>query len=476
MSCASNVVLVWLDVSIGQPNHYPTLKEAFSKTLHPEWVSSPYPNYTNLYNLIETNFNAKSYSYKSNAIEMYAFSNADDYFHYLQKKNDKRIFVIMSGPSCENFLLKSIENYADVFQNSLEDQRISLYALCGNIVKMKKQLKNNQHHVQILNTETALLARLTNAIGDYFVLLGRKQLHDKTYKSVSQAVKYFCWANTLFVRSNDYEKYTTSGDRISIVDEYITKAKRLLEQVRNDNDDIDQYIAYGDTYMLNDMEITEFDQEAEWKDALTFNESIMAETENNVCPSEYSNTTLSTFVEKKPFEKTISVGIAVFLLKPSFSKETFQNISTILIQLFNKNLMIIQEERDYEQLLKPSDLSFIILSLSTNDDKLLLKKLCSLNPSPSIYLLGSQPTTEKDKEIFFREYHSICDMSNNPNELAVRMAIDAAMKNRILADRYVGKQNNNNAVKNYDQCIEILNRLDDFADQASIMETDRSDV
>ncbi|CAF3980271.1 unnamed protein product [Adineta steineri] len=382
----------------------------------------------------------------------------------------------MSGPSCENFLLKSIENYADVFQNSLEDQRISLYALCGNIVKMKKQLKNNQHHVQIFNTETALLARLTNAIGDYFVLLGRKQLHDKTYKSVSQAVKYFCWANTLFVRSNDYEKYTTSGDRISIVDEYITKAKRLLEQVRNDNDDIDQYIAYGDTYMLNDMEITEFDQEAEWKDALTFNESIMAETENNVCPSEYSNTTLSTFVEKKPFEKTISVGIAVFLLKPSFSKETFQNISTILIQLFNKNLMIIQEERDYEQLLKPSDLSFIILSLSTNDDNPFLDKLCSLKPSPSIYLLGSQPTTEKEKKIFFRKYHSICDMSNNPNELAVRMAIDVAMKNRILGDRYVGKQNNNNALKNYDQCIEILNRLDDFAERTPTMETDRRAV
>ncbi|CAF1157922.1 unnamed protein product [Adineta steineri] len=138
--------------------------------------------------------------------------------------------------------------------------------------------------------------------------------------------------------------------------------------------------------------------------------------------------------------------------------------------------MIIQEERDYEQLLKPSDLSFIILSLSTNDDNPFLDKLCSLKPSPSIYLLGSQPTTEKEKKIFFRKYHSICDMSNNPNELAVRMAIDVAMKNRILGDRYVGKQNNNNALKNYDQCIEILNRLDDFAERTPTMETDRRAV
>jgi hypothetical protein len=40
-----------------------------------------------------------------------------------------------------------------------------------------------------------------------------------------------------------------------------------------------------------------------------------------------------------------------------------------------------------------------------------------------------------------------------------------AMKNRILGDRYAGKKNKNNADKSYDQCIEILNRLGDFAEK-----------
>ncbi|UJR11477.1 hypothetical protein I4U23_015656 [Adineta vaga] len=175
--------------------------------------------------------------------------------------------------------------------------------------------------------------------------------------------------------------------------------------------------------------------------------------------------TMRTEIEKEILsEQTPSSDIDVHFLDFSFSREISQNIMPILSQFLGKNLKVFQEEKEeYDQLLERTDSPIIVLALSTDDNRILLEKLCSNDQSPSIYLFGSEPTTTTEKEIFFNKYHSICGMSNNPDDLAAQLAIDVAMKNHILGNQYARENNKNCAENNYDQCIEILNQLDNFS-------------
>ncbi|UJR19146.1 hypothetical protein I4U23_022276 [Adineta vaga] len=140
------------------------------------------------------------------------------------------------------------------------------------------------------------------------------------------------------------------------------------------------------------------------------------------------------------FERTDNFNMNVMLLKSSFSKETFENISGILKQVIGTNLMIIQEQQDYQWVLDRTDLSVIVSSFKTKTDQSFLEKLCSRNQPPSIYLFGSQPTTQHETEKFFTKYYSICYMSDNLEELSVHIAIDMTMQSRIRGDQHARKK------------------------------------
>ncbi|UJR11457.1 hypothetical protein I4U23_015636 [Adineta vaga] len=411
MSYTSDVIIFWLNTNIGQPNEYQILKEAFSTTLHPDWASSMCVNDNHLNDPIKCNISGKLYSYKSDAIEVYTCSDEDVCLDYLQQNKNKRLFIINTNMSSEHFLFKAIEKYPNVFAKSLEVERISLYLLHTNPAQIKEEFGNNQQNVLIFTNEIALLAHLICAIADYFRIVGQNQLNPENMQDISQGLKYFRWAETLYKRANDFQQPIQVDAHMSIIDNCSDQDADLLEQVRDSNDHIDVSIAFNCTCGSNAVDMTEINQQ-------------------HGC---------------------------------SFPQETFENISTVLTQFFGESLMILQEEKECDQLLKRTDSPIVVLSLSNDDNELLLDKLCSLTQPPAIYLSGSQPTTVNKRDVFFNKYHSVCDMSNDPQDLAVRIAVDLAMKHRINGDRYGRQQNKNSAQNNYDQCIEILNRLGDFA-------------
>jgi hypothetical protein len=117
----NRTVIIWLSKHIGFPDYGQTLKKSFSSTLDPEWTYPTQLDDLSIDNLIKADFSKDSYSYKSNAIEMYAFSDANACAQWFQENNHKRIYVIVSGKLGKDFVPRIIENYFEAVQKSIED-------------------------------------------------------------------------------------------------------------------------------------------------------------------------------------------------------------------------------------------------------------------------------------------------------------------------------------------------------------------
>ncbi|CAF1140362.1 unnamed protein product [Adineta ricciae] len=399
-------------------------------------------------------------SCKNDSIETNVFSDENECAEYLQRNSKKRIVLIAVDQSYEDFLQDIIRNYPDVFvKPPSECARISLYMLCcASSGKRKSRLEDDQLHTKIFETEAALLAQLMIDIGDHFGCLGQNQFNKKTCKSVTEAVKYFSQANTFFIRSTGYQRSMAADGRKAIIDKQITKAGQLLEKVRNDT--INLSIAYVDTPIANDTSLIDCnpDDVCDYHTLLSQNNTPASRHE--IFPPTYVHSTASGHAEGTDDNS----NDYIYIVGDSLPEETSKHLLTVLRSILTTSQIVVQNRQHYPQLLNVLDRPTVVLSLTTDDDKSLLEKLCSRSRPPAIYVLGSQPSTQNEKETFFRKYFAICYMSTNPEELAVRIAIDMALQNRILGDRHAQKKDKRNAKRNYNQCIGILNELNSFAE------------
>ncbi|CAF1040854.1 unnamed protein product [Adineta ricciae] len=397
---------------------------------------------------------------KSDSIETSAFNDENECTQYLQRNSKKRIVLIAVDQSYEGFFQEIIRNYPDVFvRPPSECARISLYMLCcANSGKRKSRVEDDQLHTKIFETEAALLVQLMIDIGDHFSCLGQNQFNKRTCKSVTEAVKYFSQANTFFVRSTDYQRSMAADGRKAIIDKQITKASQLLEKVRNDS--INRSIAYADTPIANDTPVIGCTPDDVCDYYTLLSQNNIPASRHEIFPPTYIHSTGSVRAEGTNDNSNDNI----YIVGDSFPEEISEHLLTVLRSILITGQIVVQNRQHYLQLPDVPDTPTVVLSLTTDDDKSLLEKLCLRSRPPAIYVLGSQPSTQNEKEIFFRKYFAICYMSTNPEELAVRIAIDMALQNRILGDRHARNKDKRNAGRNYNQCIGILNELNSFAE------------
>jgi hypothetical protein len=259
----------------------------------------------------------------------------------------------------------------------------------------------------------------------------------------------------------------TSDSRKRDVGSKIAVAETELQQITNDDDEINRWIFPDES----DVVMHESNQQDKLNSSSSSFRSKVVKVESSLYQMESDSAMSSDYIQEKPLEqmaeidsiKDNSSDIGVFLLQPSPQTEDFKSIYPILKQLLATNLIVVCEGQDYIKLLQKFELSLIVLLPSTDDDKLILEKLCSLTSPPLIYLLGSQPNTSDEKQAFFTKYSSICAMLKDPKELAIKVALDFALQSRTRADYYSRNNNKDCANKMFDRNIELLNQLNGLA-------------
>jgi hypothetical protein len=477
---STQVVIIWLDQHIDRPGYCQELKKAFSTTFDPEWNHPTPLDHMNIDKLIKCDDYLTSCWHESDAVKMQAFSEEEDCARCIQENKDKRIFFIVSSSIGERFVPRIHKNCRKVLQGSLELSCSAIYVFCRNILDAQRWAFDDIDHVRIFDHEISLLTRLLHDIGDYFVSIGQEQFNLKVFATVRQSLKYFNWAKTLFIRADKVEKNKTFDNRLRNVNSLISAADVFLLQQSIDDDNDDDVGQYN----IGDKVGDEVDD-----DSAVDAHEFACQDKLNVSPYSFQieqNIYETSFPLSKSASIISSIGIheqlvpkseesigdrkdssdvRVLLQLPSSSNKDVEKIRFVLKRIFDASLTVVQEGQNYFGLFKQAELSVFVLPLSNDDDKLLLNKVCTLDPLPSIYLLGSKPNTAEKREEFFTKYCHVCAMLGDPRELAGKITLDVALNCRVMGDRYARIKEKDRSIRMYDQCIKLLKRLDIMAQE-----------
>lgn len=232
-----NHIIFWLDVTIGKPNEYKHLKQAFGSNTDPRCETWTMLNDGDYINMIADNI-AVPVTFGGVQFLLYAFDNEKDCLNAFEKHQDKRIFFITSGSLGQSIIPKVIEQYRHVFTDRITDKAYSsIYIFCHNIELHMHWVMDYVDYVQMFNFDSEVLERMTRDIADYFVERGKRLRQDNDLEG---ALQRLYWAKRLWYQYQKMQRQssisastnsstTTPTDRDQPIME--TKETKEIEQL-----------------------------------------------------------------------------------------------------------------------------------------------------------------------------------------------------------------------------------------------------
>jgi hypothetical protein len=471
MANHKKAAIIWLDPNISRLDYCQTLKKTIARALVPDLSHSTFLDDNTIDKLIKDVFSKNPYSFENSAIELHTFSDEEECAQCIEENKNKKIFFIVSNSLGKRIVPQIVKKCPEALQKSVDDRCRSVYVFCYNS-SVADQLWATKYseYMLVCTSETDLSRRLINDIGGYFVSLGQEQSVYGTDSSLHQLLQYLYWAKTLLGRAFGVVDAWQCRESLRNIDNQIAEFEAKLQQVSN-SVDIDQCILCSGAADEGEAEMPELYEQVHLN-ASSFpvrteptnveSSSLWPESATGVS-SEYIREKLASQTNKSADDQQGSPDIHVYLQRPATQTENFNSLYSILKHLFGTNLVVSPEGQDYYELAKSNDLPIIVQSLSSDDDRRALEKVCLLGTGISLYLLGTEPDTINSRQDFFTRYPQVYTISNDPEELAVKIALDVALKSRKMGDRYARNGDKNRANKMYDQCIELLNGLNALA-------------
>jgi hypothetical protein len=455
MSDYDKAIIIWLDENISRSEYCPLLKKAFVKILVQKWDRATFLDDKTIEIYAENDFSKSSYWHKTSAIELYAFTNEEECVQCIEDNREKKIFFIITFSSGKRIVPQIIKKYPEALPKPTNHRFRSVYVFCNNSPDADQlwSVKYSEY-LLVFPCEIDLLKKLINDIAHYFISLGQKQYDIGMTQSIRQSLEYYDWAQILLGRVFGGKDAWQCKETTRDLDKLIAQSQVALHQ----SSDIDQSILSSKAPDARKAEASNSIAQ------ISFNATS--------CPAPIQWTYVSDSIASAPNKgksrgQTQELGesaqcsseILVYLQVPSIQTENFKNLQSTLQYLFASNLVLSSGVENCFKLSQANDTELIVQTLLSDDDKLILDKICSMDKSISIYLLGVEPDTVNTRTEFFTRYPQVCAISNNPKELANKVALDVVLKSRVMGDRYARDNDKKHANIMYDQCIGLLNRL-----------------
>ena len=236
-----NHMILWLDVTIGDPNEYKHLKKAFGSNTDPRhetWTMLTDHDYTKLI----AGGNAEEVKFEGVQFLLQAVTNEDDCLKAFEKNRDKHIFFITSGSLGQKIMPKVIERYRHIFTDPITNQPYtSVYVFCHNIEYHVNWAMDYSEYMNIFNMDSELLERMTCDIAEYFIERGRRIRQGGDLQGALQRLH---WAKRLW---NQFEKMRQEiatdnprpvrvTQRMRDIDELIAEIEAELPKESSDDD------------------------------------------------------------------------------------------------------------------------------------------------------------------------------------------------------------------------------------------------
>ncbi|CAF4128772.1 unnamed protein product [Adineta steineri] len=217
-----NHIIIWLDLTIGDPEQHINLKKSFSSQSDPK-NETPMKLFDKDEDDILDSAGPVSVDFEGVVFLLAAFKNAERCIECFEQNQHKRIFFIVSGSMGQVVVPRILERFLHVFTDSVTNESYnSIYIFCGDRAYHAQWALAFRNYVQIFDDETALLPRMVRDIADHFRVEGRRQLDDDP-PNYPAAKHRLTWSHEL------YQRYGKMSD-LSIQTE-LNEVNELLENI-----------------------------------------------------------------------------------------------------------------------------------------------------------------------------------------------------------------------------------------------------
>jgi len=218
-------MIIWLDLTIGDPKEYIHLKSAFSSNSDPK-NETPVKLVDGDYDRILRTQGPTYVNFEGVWFLLAAFTNVERCIQCFEQNQHKRIFFITSGSIGQTAVPIILERFKQTFIDPVTDKPYdSIYVFCHNVEYQMHWALEYSEYIQIFNHDADLLVRMIRDIADYFVMIG-KRLLDEDPPNNAAAYHRLSWAHELYQRYSKMES-------VSLKKEF-DELNQLLEDVEEE--------------------------------------------------------------------------------------------------------------------------------------------------------------------------------------------------------------------------------------------------
>jgi len=199
--CEPNHIILWLDVTIGNPDEYKHLKRAFATNVDPR-VKLPTPlTSRDIQNLLGAN-QPQTVFFEGVEILLQVFDEQDKCFEAFKQHSDKRIYFITSGQLGQKIVPEIFKDNPDAFNDPITHEPCpSIYVFCHNIKLNMPWAMEFIEYIQMFNFDSELLERLVRDIATYFLSRARRMMTEPNLQV--ETLQRLHWAKRLW---HQYDK------------------------------------------------------------------------------------------------------------------------------------------------------------------------------------------------------------------------------------------------------------------------------
>ncbi|CAF1029183.1 unnamed protein product [Adineta steineri] len=220
-----NHMIIWLDLTIGDPEQHINLKKSFSTQADPK-NEIPMKLFDKNEDDILDSAGPVSVDFEGVVFLLAAFKNAERCIECFEQNQHKRIFFIVSGSMGQVVVPIILERFPHVFTDPITDEPYnSIYIFCSVIANHTQWARAYRNYVQIFDFEADLLSRMVRDIADYFLGEG-KQLLDEDPPNYPAAQHRLTWSHELYQRYGRMENIPIQTE--------LNEINELLENIEDE--------------------------------------------------------------------------------------------------------------------------------------------------------------------------------------------------------------------------------------------------
>ncbi|CAF3767278.1 unnamed protein product [Adineta steineri] len=220
-----NHIIIWLDLTIGDPEQHINLKKSFSSQADPK-NEIPMKLFDKDEDDILDAVGPVSVDFEGVIFLLAAFTNAELCIKCFEKNKHKRIFFIVSGSMGQVVVPIILDRFRHVFTDPVTNEPYnSIYIFCSVVANHTGWARAFRNYVQIFDFEADLLSRMVRDIADHFLEEGQKVLVEDPPK-YSAAQHRLTWAHELYQRYGKMENCSIKTE--------LDQVNKALERVESE--------------------------------------------------------------------------------------------------------------------------------------------------------------------------------------------------------------------------------------------------